>query len=148
MDTIKTGRLIADKRKQKGYTQQQLAELLNLSNKTISKWESGAGCPDISNLEALADIFGITVDELLKGSCSSADTDQIINSGACPEMKSGSDSGLSSGNHSGLSSGCNPEINTGPHMTNGQKWAVAIVLLTTGLGAILGILAYNYGWLG
>lgn len=41
MDTMKMGKLIAELRKQKGFTQQQLGETLNLSNKTISKWESG-----------------------------------------------------------------------------------------------------------
>ncbi len=67
MDNVQTGKLIAELRKQQGLTQQQLAERLNLSNKTISKWESGAGSPDISNLEVLADTLGISVDELLRG---------------------------------------------------------------------------------
>ena len=67
MDTMKMGKLIAELRKQKGFTQQQLGETLNLSNKTISKWESGAGSPDISNLPILAETLGVSVDELLRG---------------------------------------------------------------------------------
>ena len=51
----------------KGLTQKELAEKLAVSDKTISKWETGAGMPDISMLMPLAAIFEITVTELLKG---------------------------------------------------------------------------------
>lgn len=67
MDNIQTGKLIAELRKKQGLTQQQLADKINLSNKTISKWESGVGAPDISNLSVLAEVLGISVDELLRG---------------------------------------------------------------------------------
>ena len=67
MDNVRTGKLIAELRKKQGMTQQQLADKLNLSNKTISKWESGSGSPDISNLLALAEVLGVSVDELLRG---------------------------------------------------------------------------------
>ena len=50
MDQIKTGKFIADERKKKGYTQRQLAERLEISDKTISKWERGNGFPEISLL--------------------------------------------------------------------------------------------------
>ena len=46
MDYNKVGRLIYDLRKEKGMTQKELAELLNLSDRTVSKWERGNGCPD------------------------------------------------------------------------------------------------------
>ena len=52
-------------RKQKGLTQQQLADLLNVSNKSVSRWESAGGYPDIELLPALAKALGVTVDELL-----------------------------------------------------------------------------------
>ena len=52
-------------RKQKGLTQQQLADLLNVSNKSVSRWESAGGYPDIEVLPALAKALGVTVDELL-----------------------------------------------------------------------------------
>lgn len=45
MDNAKTGKLIAEMRKKQDLTQQQLADKMNLSNKTISKWESGMGAP-------------------------------------------------------------------------------------------------------
>ena len=59
------GKMIAEKRKEKGLTQLQLAEKLNVSNKTISRWETGEGYPDISILSALAHHLDITVDDLL-----------------------------------------------------------------------------------
>lgn len=67
MDIEKTGRLICKLRKEKQLTQQQLAELLKVSPKTISKWETGAGCPDISVLSQLAAVLGVTAEQLLKG---------------------------------------------------------------------------------
>jgi transcriptional regulator with XRE-family HTH domain len=54
-------------RKANGYTQQQIADKLNVSNKTISKWECDDGYPEISMLPAIAEIYGVTVDELLRG---------------------------------------------------------------------------------
>lgn len=67
MDSKKIGKLIAKRRKEKGMTQGELAERLSVSNKTISKWETGAGLPDISILVDLASILDISVDDLLKG---------------------------------------------------------------------------------
>lgn len=70
MDTEKIGRFIAVRRKERGLTQQQLADELGLTNKAISKWETGQGMPDITTLPILAEILGITADELLKGELS------------------------------------------------------------------------------
>ncbi|ABX40487.1 helix-turn-helix domain-containing protein [Lachnoclostridium phytofermentans] len=67
MDTEKIGKFIADRRKVRGLTQQQLADDLGLTNKAISKWETGQGMPDITTLPILAEMLGITVNELLKG---------------------------------------------------------------------------------
>nr|WP_295678103.1 helix-turn-helix transcriptional regulator [uncultured Lachnoclostridium sp.] len=67
MDTETIGRFIAARRKVRGLTQQQLADELGLTNKAISKWETGQGMPDVTTLPILAEILGITVDELLKG---------------------------------------------------------------------------------
>ena len=67
MDQIRSGRLIAEERKKKGYTQKQLAEKLNISDKTISKWECGNGFPEVSLLLPLCDELGITVNDLLSG---------------------------------------------------------------------------------
>ena len=67
MDSKKIGKVIAKRRKEKRMTQGELAERLSVSNKTISKWETGAGLPDISILVDLASVLDISVDDLLKG---------------------------------------------------------------------------------
>lgn len=67
MDTSATGRFIAELRKQKGYTQKELAERLAVTDKAISRWETGKGLPDTSLLKPLADILGVSVGELLSG---------------------------------------------------------------------------------
>ncbi len=61
------GKFIADCRKEKQLTQLQLAEKLNITNRAISKWETGKSCPDASLMLELCDILGITVNELLSG---------------------------------------------------------------------------------
>ena len=61
------GAFIAQLRKEKGLTQKQLSEMLSVSDKTVSHWEREESSPDISLLPVIAEIFGITVDELLKG---------------------------------------------------------------------------------
>ena len=122
MDNIQTGKLIAELRKKQGLTQQQLADKLNLSNKTISKWESGNGSPDISNLPVLAEVLGISVDELLKGELNNPEADT------------------------------NPDIpkdcSLRKELTPKQKKERALIALSASIGALLGILAYNFGWLG
>ncbi len=61
------GEFLAIQRKAKGMTQQEVADLLGISNKTLSSWESGRSYPDILTLPALAEIYGVTVDEILSG---------------------------------------------------------------------------------
>ena len=65
MDQVRIGRFIAEERKKKGWTQKQLAEKLNISDKTVSKWECGDGYPDITLLPTIANFFEVTVDELI-----------------------------------------------------------------------------------
>lgn len=67
MDTQKTGELIAALRHSRQITQKQLADMLHISDRTISKWERGLGLPDVSLLASLADIFNINVEALLTG---------------------------------------------------------------------------------
>ena len=67
MDQGKTGRFIAEKRKEKGMTQKELAKQLGIGDKAISKWECGRGMPDNSLMLPLCDILGIKVNELLLG---------------------------------------------------------------------------------
>lgn len=61
------GKFIATCRKEKGLTQMQLAEKLNITNRAVSKWETGKSCPDASIMLDLCEILGITVNELLSG---------------------------------------------------------------------------------
>lgn len=67
MDNTQIGRLIYDKRKELGLTQQELADRLQITNKAVSKWENGDGMPDINLLSPLAAELGLSVDELLSG---------------------------------------------------------------------------------
>lgn len=67
MDKNITGRFIAELRKQKGFTQKELAENLMVTDKAISRWETGKGLPDTSLLKPLGDVLGVSVTELLSG---------------------------------------------------------------------------------
>ena len=67
MDNKKTGELILKLRTEKSLTQKQLAELLSVSDKAVSKWERGQGLPDISLLSKLSEIFGVNIEVLLNG---------------------------------------------------------------------------------
>lgn len=67
MDCEKLGQLILQLRKEKGLTQREIAAQLNISNKTVSKWECGKGAPDVSLWEGLSAILGADVLKLLQG---------------------------------------------------------------------------------
>lgn len=67
MDCAKVGKLISQLRTEKGLTQRQVAEQLNISNKTVSKWECGLGCPDVTLWENLSNILGADILKLLQG---------------------------------------------------------------------------------
>lgn len=67
MDQIKIGQFISELRKEKDYTQRQLADLLGISDKTVSKWECGNGMPDLSIMPKLCEVLGININELLSG---------------------------------------------------------------------------------
>ena len=67
MDYAKTGKFIAEKRKEKGLTQKELARQLGIGDKAVSKWECGRGMPDTSIMLPLCSLLGINVNELLMG---------------------------------------------------------------------------------
>lgn len=67
MDQGKIGNFISTLRKQKGLTQEQLGERLGVTNKTVSRWETGKYMPDIDKLQELSAILGISINELLAG---------------------------------------------------------------------------------
>lgn len=75
MDCKKTGSLIAKVRKEKNMTQMELARKLNISDKAVSKWERGLGCPDVTLLNELAEVLGINVKDILSGEMVSNDVD-------------------------------------------------------------------------
>lgn len=67
MEKKTMGTFLAALRKANGYTQQEVADKLNVSNKTVSKWECDDGCPEIMMLPVIAELYSVTVDEILKG---------------------------------------------------------------------------------
>lgn len=67
IDREKFGSFLTELRKEKGFTQKELADRLFVSNKAVSKWERGQSLPDISLLSPLAELLGVTVAELLRG---------------------------------------------------------------------------------
>lgn len=91
MEIGKTGLLIRDLRTKMGMTQKSLADLMNISDKTVSKWERGMGLPDVSLLVELSQIFGVNVDILLTGSMNVSDEKGVNMKNAkyyvCPECR-------------------------------------------------------------
>lgn len=77
MDQVKIGEFITKLRKEKGLTQDELGEQLGISGKSVSKWERGVHLPDLNNLIPLAEILGVSVNDLLNGGVS--DTNDINN---------------------------------------------------------------------
>lgn len=67
MDTVKIGRFIAELRREKNLTQEELGERLGVTNKTVSRWENGNYMPNIEMLQLLSAEFGVSVNELLCG---------------------------------------------------------------------------------
>ena len=67
MDLQKTGRFIASLRKEHGWTQKDLAERVGVTDKAVSRWETGRGFPDVSCLPALADALEVPISELVRG---------------------------------------------------------------------------------
>ena len=67
MDCVKTGEVILRLRKERGMTQKQLAEKLQVTDKAVSRWERGVGCPDVSLLEGLSEALGADLTALLAG---------------------------------------------------------------------------------
>lgn len=68
MDLAKSGQLLRDLRKAKGFTQKQVADRLGVLPKTVSKWETGKGFPDVSVVSELSEILGVSEKIILSGS--------------------------------------------------------------------------------
>ena len=67
LDCDKVGKLILRLRREKNMTQKELADMMNISDRTISKWERGIGCPDVSLLNELSKILEVNIEKLLAG---------------------------------------------------------------------------------
>ena len=67
MDLQKIGKFIAKKRQENNFTQEKIAEELNVSNRSVSKWERGICLPDANNMTKLCQLFNISYNELLSG---------------------------------------------------------------------------------
>ena len=88
MNIEKTGQFIAELRREKQFTQVQLADTIRVSDKAISRWETGRGFPDIDNLEALSEYLDVSIAELIKG-------ERIIESVSGDELNDITSDGLS-----------------------------------------------------
>lgn len=82
MDNIQFGAFIARLRKEMGLTQKELAGRLNVTDKAVSKWETGKGFPDVKLLEPLAQALGVSLVELIQGKRQEADTLTVAEAGA------------------------------------------------------------------
>ena len=67
MDQVKTGAFLKELRKQKGLTQEQVAEMVHVSNRTVSRWENGYNLPDLDVLMELADYYAVDLRSILDG---------------------------------------------------------------------------------
>ena len=81
MSNKSIGEMISCLRKEKGMTQNDLAEKMNVTDKAVSKWERNLSCPDVNSIPKLAEILGTTVEELLNAQSKKENSkvDEIIN---------------------------------------------------------------------
>lgn len=78
MDQQKIGIFMKELRKEKGVTQEQLADFLNTSRRTVSRWETGSNLPDIDILVILADYYSVDLREILNGERKQAEVDKEV----------------------------------------------------------------------
>ena len=67
MDMVRIGSFLSELRKEKGLTQEKLGEKLGVTNKTVSRWETGSYLPPVEMLQALSTYYGVTINEILSG---------------------------------------------------------------------------------
>lgn len=78
MNAKQTGNLINLLRTEKNLTQKQLAEMINISDKAVSKWERGDGCPDVSIIPILANALEVDVESIMNGTLSEEMMNEIL----------------------------------------------------------------------
>ena len=76
MEKKTMGSFLAALRRASGMTQKELAERLNVSDKSVSRWERDDGAPDLALIPVIAEVFGVTCDELLRGERAAAGEEQ------------------------------------------------------------------------
>ena len=86
MDIKATGCFLGDLRKEKGLKQREVAELIGVSDKAISRWETGRGIPDVGSLQSLSDFYGVSINEILAGRYIKEDEIKIITDQNVKEM--------------------------------------------------------------
>lgn len=79
MDCIKVGRFIAERRKELGYTQNDVAEKPGLSDKAVSKWERGLSLPDITLFGEISNLLKCSISELMDGKIHLFNSSKILN---------------------------------------------------------------------
>ena len=67
MDAIEIGSFLGELRKQKGLKQKEVAEVIQVSDKAVSRWETGRGIPDVDSLQRLSDFYEVSINEILAG---------------------------------------------------------------------------------
>ena len=77
MDTIKIGNFLKQLRKENGFTQEQLGEKIGVTNKTVSRWETGTYIPPVECLAMLSDIYKVSINEIVAGQ--RLETDEFVN---------------------------------------------------------------------
>ena len=82
MDQIKLGAFLKTLRKEKNLTQEQFAEQLGVSGRTVSRWETGTNMPDISLLVEIAEFYNISVTELIDGERKSGEMNEEVKNAA------------------------------------------------------------------
>ena len=78
MDTVKVGAFLRELRKEKNMTQEQLAEIFQVTNRTVSRWETGSNMPDVSLLLEIADYYQLDVREILNGVRNAPESEESI----------------------------------------------------------------------
>ncbi len=86
-ENFKIGNFICELRKSKGMSQAELGNKLNVSNKAVSRWETGRGLPDSSLLLPLAKELGVTVDEILRGELVTSEVKLIVDREPCADIE-------------------------------------------------------------
>lgn len=131
MNTEKMGAFIREKRKKKQLSQKQLADMVQVSTATVCKWEKGVNSPDIGNMEKLAEIFQVSIQEILAGEESAEVCPGAAEPMPCPEL-----------------SGSPPDdpipIEHSPPATGKRYWKIGAAAFFTILMVISAVIIFNY----